>query len=289
VKADRRALLAPAKINLYLHVLGKRGDGLHALDSLVGFVELADRIGVRRARGISLAANGPFATELPAPAENIAVRAAELLRGAAGVDVGARISIEKNLPVAAGIGGGSADAAAVLRALNALWGLGFDLPHLAKIGAALGADVPVCLAGRVAYIAGAGERVRPAAGLPAAPILLLNPGVKLPTREVFALVRGPFAPRSGEPVWQGGGIAGLARALAAGRNDLTAPALALVPAIGAALQSLARRPGCLVARMSGSGATCFGLFASAQALRAAAAEIKLEQPGWWVAETRLLG
>jgi 4-diphosphocytidyl-2-C-methyl-D-erythritol kinase len=277
---------APAKLNLYLHVVGRRGDGYHLLDSLVAFADVGDELTVAPAAALSLAVTGPQAAALQdAPRDNLVWRAAELLARHAGRAPAAALTLVKHLPVASGIGGGSSDAAAALRALDALWQLGLDETELASLGATLGADVPVCLAARASWLGGIGEHIEPAPALPEATALLVNPGVALPTPAVFKVRRGEFSPpaRFAMPI----DAAGLAALLVDRRNDLTPPAIALVPAIGEVLERLAALDGALLARMSGSGATCFALFARREAAQAAAARLAAERPGWWVAEGRL--
>ena len=184
---------ARAKVNLFLHVTGRRGDGYHELESLVAFAAICDRIEVRPAERLEFETDGPFAAKLDPRAENLAVRAARALAEAAGIAPDARIRLHKALPVAAGLGGGSADAAAVLRALAALWDVTLPGEALAALALRLGADVPVCLAARPSMMRGIGERIEAAPALPAAPILLVNPAVPLATAAVFAAREGPFS------------------------------------------------------------------------------------------------
>ena len=278
---------APAKINLYLHVIGKRADGYHLLDSLVAFAAIGDSLEVRPAAALSLAVSGPFASLVADDDGNLVMRAGRALAAAAGVEAGARMSLEKRLPVAAGLGGGSADAAATLRALVELWGLASDEDQLRALGVSLGADVPACLAGQTVFVSGVGEKVAPAQKLPPVDVVLVNPGPPVPTGEVFAAVRGaPSGPgRFAETPASAVDLAGL---LARRRNDLERPAAAMVPAISEALRLLEAQPGCLLARMSGSGATCFGLFPEARAAQAAAAATRALHPEWWVAAAPLI-
>ncbi len=268
-------VLARAKINLCLHVTGQRGDGYHLLDSLVVFADLGDRISCRADDGLGLTITGPQGAGLTAGADNLVLRAAAAFGGARG----AAIVLDKNLPVASGIGGGSADAAATLQALARLWGCG--LPDAASI-LKLGADVPVCLAGRPCRMQGVGEVLTPLPPLPAAHLVLVNPGVAIPTPAVFqALTRRDNTPLPREmPRLQG--LAELAAFLQMQRNDLEAPALALAPVIGQVKQALGAQAGCYLARMSGSGATCFGLFADPLTAAAAASALRTAHPGWWV-------
>ncbi len=270
--------LAPAKINLSLHITGKRADGYHLLDSLVVFAAMGDRLTVSPAESLSLRVIGPFAAGLEKEGDNLVLRAARALAEAAGIAPHAALVLEKNLPVASGIGGGSADAAAALRLLARLWGVALTPERLHAIAARLGADVPVCLGRVPTRMRGVGEVLEPAPGLPACGLVLVNPGVALATADVFRARSAAFSPPLALPeAWSG--AAAMAADLAGMTNDLEPPAVALRPVIGAVLAAIAARPGCLLARMSGSGATCFGLFADADtAAREAAA---LVRPGWW--------
>ncbi|MDB5372726.1 MAG: 4-diphosphocytidyl-2-C-methyl-D-erythritol kinase [Belnapia sp.] len=278
---------APAKINLYLHVTGRRADGYHLLDSLAVFGPAADRLSAALAPELSLALAGPFAAGLaaglsPGP-DNLVLRAARALAAEAGIPAGAALRLEKHLPIASGIGGGSADAAAALRLLDRLWGLGWPMARLAAIGAALGADIPVCLAARPQRMQGVGEVLLPAPALPECGMLLVNPGVALSTPAVFRARPPGFTPAASLPDgWTD--PAAMAADLGLLRNDLEAPAIALCPPVADVLAALRRLPGCLLARMSGSGATCFGLFADAAAAAAAARALPGE---WWHAAGRL--
>lgn len=276
------AAAAPAKINLYLHVLGRRPDGYHLLDSLAVFAGAADRLTARPAAALSLAIAGPFAAGLGADDDNLVLRAAKALRTACpGAPAGAALTLEKHLPVASGIGGGSADAAAALRVLNRLWGLRLAPRRLAEIALGLGADVPVCLASRPARMGGVGEVLTAAPALPPCGLLLANPGVALATAAVFRARSGTYAAAAALPArWPT--AAAMARDLRDGTlNDLEAPAISLCPAIADVLAAIGRLPGVQLARMSGSGATCFGLFATEDAARSAQRALG-QVPGWWV-------
>ena len=259
---------APAKVNLYLHLVGRRADGLHLLESLAVFAEAGDRLHAEPARRLTLEVVGPFAPALAGEGDNLVLRAARLL----GPGRGARLVLEKNLPVAAGLGGGSADAAAALRLLSRLWGVEADLPALA---ARLGADLPVCLAGTTAGMAGVGERLTPLPDWPAPPLLLANAGVALPTAAVFRARRGAF--RESRP-WPSSVADVLDR-----RNDLTEAAISLAPAVAETLRELEGLEGALFARMSGSGASCFAAFADAPARDRARRRLRARRPGWWIA------
>lgn len=271
--------VARAKVNLALHVVGRRGDGYHLLDSLVAFADFGDVVSVKAAPSLSLAITGPMATGLSAGPDNLVLKAAQAMTG----PLGAAITLDKRLPVASGIGGGSADAAATLQALSALWGC--ELPDAATV-LALGADVPVCLAGQACRMAGIGEQISPVM-LPPAYLVLVNPGVGLSTASVFsALTRRdnpPLPPPEPMP-----DAAALAAYLRDCRNDLEAPARTLVPQIAQVLGVLAAQNGCLLARMSGSGATCFGLFATATAADEAAKALNAHSAAWWVQAAKMV-
>ncbi len=262
---------APAKVNLFLHITGRRADGYHLLDSLAVFPAVGDWVRVAPAPALGLQISGRFGGVLRAEADNLLLRAARLLNPVGG----AALMLEKNLPVASGIGGGSADAAAALHALAKLWRLPAPTPALAL---ALGADVPVCLASRPARMGGIGEVLTAAPRLPRFGMVLANPGVAVPTPAVFRARQGGFtAPAALPAAWPD--VAAMAADLRQTRNDLQAAALGIQPVIGQMLQVLAALPGALVARMSGSGATCFALFETPEAAARAAGSIN--QPGWW--------
>jgi 4-diphosphocytidyl-2-C-methyl-D-erythritol kinase len=280
---------APAKLNLYLHVAGRRADGYHLLDSLVAFSDVGDRLSVAPAPRLSLEITGPFARELAQDdlQKNLVWRAAEALASKLGRAPDVALTLEKNLPVASGIGGGSSDAAAALKALAAHWQSTIDEQALCAIAATLGADVPVCVVARASFFGGIGDEIAPSPQLPPAPLLLVNPGIALPTASVFRARQGAFSPaaRFGTAP---ASVAELAALLKERHNDLTDAAIGIVPAIGDVLARLAAQPGSLLARMSGSGATCFALLETTAAAEAAAASLKLEQPGWWIAAGQLV-
>lgn len=276
------AAFAPAKINLYLHVVGRRDDGYHLLDSLVVFADIGDRITAAPAAALTLRVGGPEAAALSDLGEdNLVLRAACQLRERAGIAAGAALHLDKHLPVASGIGGGSSDAAAALRALAALWGCPLDAPGDAAWVAALGADVPACLAARPVWVGGIGERLEPAGALPELAIVLANPRIALPTAAVFRARRGGFG-AAGRFAVVPRDAGEFVRALADCRNDLAEAAIALVPEIGMVLDRLARLPGALLARMSGSGATCFALFAARERAERAGGLLAAAHPEWWV-------
>ncbi len=276
-----------AKVNLFLEVTGQRADGYHEIDSLIVFAGIGDRLDFRPADDLEIEASGPFAAALPRSEDNLIARAARALAAHAGLPARAHISLDKQLPAAAGIGGGSADAAATLDGLAALWDVRPAAADLADIARTLGADVPVCLYGRPALVSGIGEVIERAPPLPPAWLVLVNPGVPLATGDIFAARAGEFPPRR---AWHGtaGTAAELAALLAGRRNDLEPPARKLAPAVAEVLDRLAAAPAASFARMSGSGATCFALFAGPPEARAAAAAIAAERPRWWVAAAPLL-
>ncbi|QCO56262.1 4-(cytidine 5'-diphospho)-2-C-methyl-D-erythritol kinase [Pseudorhodobacter turbinis] len=264
---------APAKINLTLHVTGQRSDGYHLLDSLVVFADIGDQITASPASGLSLRVDGPFAAGLEGD-DNLVLQAARFL----GPQRKARITLTKNLPVASGIGGGSADAAAALRALSRLW----DVP-LPQDVAALGADVPACVHGKPLRLQGIGDRISPLPTLPALDILLVNPGVSVSTPAIFKALTQKAHPPMPEVLPDWPDAANFAGWLARQRNDLAAPAMQLAPEIDAVLHRL-RASNCLFAGMSGSGATCFALFLpDGYSAKAAQAQIAAETPDWWAA------
>ena len=269
---------APAKINLFLHVGDKRTDGFHPVQSLAVFTALGDVLAMEAADTLSLAIDGPFADGLAGEGDNLVLRAARGLGGA-----GARLSLTKNLPVASGIGGGSADAAAALRGLSKLWNS--DSGRLQEIAASLGSDVPVCVDSVTAFMEGRGEILRPALSIPQVPMLLVNPGVPVPTREVFAALETRSGVEMTLPHGRFQDTADLLRFLDSTRNDLEAPARKLQPVIGEVLAAIAALPGALLSRMSGSGATCFGIFADQDCCERAAQTLKAAVPGWWAAAT----
>ncbi len=281
-EADLVRRTAWAKVNLTLHVTGRRADGAHDLDSLIVFAGIGDGLEIAPGSQITLEIAGPFAPALrAAESDNLVIAAARALAARYGVGEGARLRLDKQLPVAAGLGGGSADAAAALHGLVEFWGLDAPAAELHALAAELGADVPVCLAGRPSFVAGIGDRVVAAQALPPAWLVLANPGVPLSTAAVFAARKGRFsAPmRWREPIAD---LRAWAARLTACRNDLEVPALGLVPEIREVLATLRDTAGCMLARMSGSGATCFGLYAVEPAATAAARRIAATRPGWWV-------
>lgn len=256
--------IAPAKLNLALHVRGRLGDGRHSIETIFAFCVEGDRLVGEISDEISLELAGPFAADLAETNNNLVLRAARALALAAQVSSGAALKLEKRLPVASGIGGGSADAAAALRLLTSMWRI--DPKYAQEIAPALGSDVPACLLSLPSRGSGTGDRLSPIdlSELSGAPVLLVNPRVPLSTAEVFA-------------AWDGKDRGAL-REWREGRNDLQEPAIMLVPQIGSVLAWLSAQPGADFVRMSGSGATCFALFASEEARDSAAIAVPRE---WW--------
>lgn len=280
---------ARAKLNLDLLVTARRPDGWHELDSLVVFCELADRVELRPAEDLSLVIDGPTAAGLAADEGNLVLRAARLLQRAVGGTLGAAIRLTKEIPLAAGLGGGSADAAAALRGLGRLWRAGLDDETLRDLALGLGADLPVCLYGRPARMRGLGERLDPVRGLPDLPLVLVNPGRPLATASVFRALSGPFRAAARPPLRALPSLVQLAVWLAESRNDLEPPARRLEPEIGRVLDDLASLSGCLVARMTGSGATCFGLFGDRGEAETGALLLRRRRPDWWIRATLARG
>lgn len=283
------SVFAPAKINLTLHVCGRRADGYHLLDSLVAFAGVGDWISARRAEDLRLDITGPYSEGLSGEGDNLVMRAARYFLAATGRDEGAHITLEKNLPIASGIGGGSSDAAATLIALSQLWDENLAQLADADLAAKLGADVPVCLRRTPTFMRGIGELLTPAPDLPPAWLVLVNPNKPLATERVFAALSGRYSTPQPDALYTGLGTAeDLARTLKAARNDLAAPAGEVMAEISDMLAALEATPGCLLARMSGSGPTCFGLYGDSQDAGAAAEALKAAQPGWWTAPAPLM-
>jgi 4-diphosphocytidyl-2-C-methyl-D-erythritol kinase len=281
---------APAKVNLTLRVVGRRRDGYHEIESLVAFAEFGDRLRLWPGSGLTLAVNGPTAVKAGDIDGNLVLKAArEMSARQNGLTLGA-FRLDKRLPVAAGLGGGSADAAAALRLIARANGLTRDDPQLYAAARATGADVPVCLDSRPRVMRGIGDILSEPLTLPTLPAVLVNPGVALATKEVFAgwatasspSPKAGFAALGAPPT-----RAALLEFLLAQANDLERPAIALAPVIADVLAVLRNCVGCKVARMSGSGATCFALFASAAAAHRAARALRSKFPNWWIRPTTL--
>ena len=267
---------AYAKINLALHVRAREADGYHHIETLFAFAEDGDLLSVAPAPSLSLRIVGPFAENLAPDGENLVFRAAKALSDRCSPSRGAALTLEKRLPIASGIGGGSADAAAALRLLTRFWNLSPDPALLDEIARSLGADVPACLLSRTARGTGRGDVLAPLElpGLSGTPLLLLNPRVPVSTAEVF---RG----------WDGVDRGRLPDDPAIGRNDLEAPARRIAPVIGGVLEALQNSAAATLVRMSGSGATCFALYRSEAARDTASASIAERHPGWWRLPSRI--
>ncbi|WP_417828500.1 4-(cytidine 5'-diphospho)-2-C-methyl-D-erythritol kinase [Thalassospira sp.] len=285
---------APAKVNLFLHVTGKRDDGYHLLESLVCFTASGDVLSgeMRNDDKITLSITGPMASDLSSEKidDNLVMRAARLLQGTCAPDRGADLILDKRLPIASGIGGGSADAAAALRLLIDMWQIDIDPKSLSDLALSLGADVPVCLHGRTCLMTGIGENITELPDLPDVPVVLINPGKAVSTPEIFkARADEGFSPAG---AWETErtftSAASLADALSECGNDLTLPASGILPEICDVLNALAREEGCLMARMSGSGATCFGIYDTSEQADRAAHAIAIRNPEWWISPTYIL-
>lgn len=277
---------APAKVNLALHVTGRRPDGYHLIDSFVVFTRFGDRLRIEPTDEDGLFVTGRYGADVPVDGTNLILKARDALRTASGGKATPPVAIhlEKNLPVASGVGGGSSDAAATLRGLNQAWGLGLDGAALARIALPLGADLPMCLAARPLVAGGIGDDLAPVRACPSLGLVLVNPSVPVATAAVF----DALASRDNEklpPLPRRIDFHSLRNWLEITRNDLEAPAKAIQPGIGMALAAL-KKADAGFARMSGSGATCFGLFETGNVAKRAAAEIRAKQPNWFVAATR---
>ncbi len=284
---------APAKVNLYLHVGSPGAGGLHPVDSLILFADTraADRVSARAWPQLTLAVEGPGAKTLKNAPNNLAFAAAMALRDACDrTGLGAALTLHKELPIAGGVGGGSSDAAATLNVLNEMWGIDFGEAALERLATQLGSDVPACVRGRPLVMRGTGERLYDVAA-PSLPAVLVNPGISLETRRVFERFDQRGANRTfreGDPP-SAYDLPGFAAALQGYRNDLEAAAVSLCSEIGKVLQLLRSEKGCLLARMSGSGPTCFGLFQSEEAAARATEAISARKRRYWVRATTLRG
>ena len=276
---------APAKVNLALHITGRRADGYHELESLVVFADIADELSARPAKSDSLRVGGPFAAAAGSGDSNLVMRAIAAFRARwpGHVETGLTLELKKNLPVAAGLGGGSADAAAALRLMASLGEADISLADLGAVAVSLGADVPACLLSRPCEVRGVGEIVHPLRGFPPSHIVLVNPLVPVVTADVFRRLlsrENPPLPPLPQPLTR---PAQLGLWLAETRNDLEPPAIALLPVIGDLIAEMRKFDGCILARMSGSGGTVFGLFGSAAQAHQAAHDLREKRPGFWVA------
>ena len=267
--------IAPAKLNLYLHITGRRHDGYHLIESVFVFTEFGDEITITPADTLSLTIDGPFQSVLSG--ENLILRAAKGLQEKFSVVKGAQIHLTKNIPVGAGLGGGSSDAAAVLKALNQFWQVNCDEKTLMAIGLKLGADIPACIAGHPAFVSGIGEHITPITlnNIPSI-VLLVNPKRALSTLSVFRQYQPCFTEAKNH-----------AGAILENHNDLEKPAISLMPDIQVILTALGQQPDCALARMSGSGATCFALFETYKQAQYAEQVMKKHFPDYWVMLTKL--
>lgn len=277
--------ILPAKVNLFLHVCGRRNDGYHLLESLVGFTEFGDRISAKLADDLTLTVEGPFAAELPSIVDkNLIIRAAKVLLEKAGIQKGAHIKLEKNIPISAGIGGGSADAAGTLRALTDLWRLEYSDHSLARLGMRIGADVPICIYSQPAIIEGVGEIVIPQKYFPPCGVVLANAGGIVSTTRVFAERSGSFTKKL---IWpEIGSFDNLVNELKIRKNDLSQAAGMILPVIHEVLAAISKTKDCEFYQMSGSGGTCFGLYPNQKAAEKAAISISENNPRWWCIATK---
>ncbi len=287
-KPQSRLIFAPAKINLFLHITGKLEKEYHSLDSLVVFADIGDEIIIDMAPSFSFEVRGPFAeyfskkergSTLDNP--NLVVRAARALSQITNKQLNLKITLIKNLPLASGLGGGSSDAAATLWGLMDFWDIPHDERYIFPMMEKLGADIPVCLKCRPSVIRGFGNIIDEAPTMPEIPVVLVNPLVNCPTKDVFLNRSGSFKNESALPR-KFSSVHTLVKTLSSLGNDLTVSATKHVPEISNILTAIEMENGCLLARMTGSGATCFGLFESLEKAEKAASSIQLENPDWWV-------
>ncbi len=278
---------APAKVNLTLHVTGRRDDGYHILDSLVAFANVNDVLTVGPSPNLALSVSGPFSAGVPTDSSNIVLKAAQALKTARGVRAGAAIALEKHLPNAAGLGGGSSDAAAALHLLANFW----NVPPLAANAPevlALGADVPVCMTSpNVMHMRGIGDELSRVPSVPTCAVVLVNPMISVPTAEIFRALKVYQNDRM-DPYPEGLDFDGFSTWLSNQRNDLLAPAATLAPKITLAIKKLEAMPKVTVAGMSGSGATCFGLVRSMADARQVARALQVSEMSWWVVPAEIL-
>ncbi|MEM6616919.1 MAG: 4-(cytidine 5'-diphospho)-2-C-methyl-D-erythritol kinase [Pseudomonadota bacterium] len=276
--------LAAAKVNLALSITGQRSDGYHLIDSLIGFAAIGDKVTVRAAETLSVSVDGPFASDVPTDDRNLALVSARALADLTQVwSPTAHIQITKNLPVASGLGGGSADAAATVRLLARFWQAE---RHLLEACEAAGSDGPMCLVSETLRARGIGEKLAPAPPLPKCAMVLVNPGISVSTAEIYGALTDRERPALSAPQYSS--LAELVSYLEHEENGLEAPAISFAPAINDALKALRSEDGCRFARMSGSGATCFGLFDEQRHATAAANRLSAAHPAWWVVSTRFL-
>jgi 4-diphosphocytidyl-2-C-methyl-D-erythritol kinase len=280
---------APAKVNLTLRILGRRADGYHDLESLVVFARLADQVALTPDDALGLDVDGPTAAAAGDVADNLVLRAARDLAGRTDRLRLGRFALTKRIPVAAGLGGGSSDAAAALRLIMRVNGIAGGDRRVMEAARATGADVPVCLDPRPRVMRGIGDVLSAPLDLPELPAVLVNPGVPVPTKDVFGklgLAKGEARGAASEiDPGRWAERTALIAYLKSQPNDLEVPAIAIQPVIAGVLEAIGRQGGCLLARMSGSGATCFGLFESDAAAERAGKALSSSQPAWWVAPT----
>lgn len=282
------SLTCNAKLNLFLHVLGKRDDGYHNLQSWIAFAEVGDEIRVREAKQFHLVADGPYTHLLPPAAENLITRTVHLLADRFQQKPNVIVELRKDLPIGTGLGGGSANAAAVARALQHLWRFEWQPDDAEFLAKKIGADVPACLLKQTTMVEGIGEQLTPTPPLPEdIQVLIVYPGVGISTAEVFGMLSPPYTPHF-DVFPEANDVFELIKQLQETRNDLMHPAMGMQPKILEAYRAIARQSGCLLARMTGSGTACFGIFADEETLRAAATAIRRQEPQWWVRATRLL-
>jgi 4-diphosphocytidyl-2-C-methyl-D-erythritol kinase len=272
---DSFHIFAPAKINLFLHITGKREDGYHMLQSLMAFADIGDDLEFSAHNDFEVNIGGPFAGSLPESKDNLIYKAARILSNEYGVPLCGKISLAKNLPIASGIGGGSADAAAALKGLVKLWNLPDDPLRLQKIALQLGTDVPACLYGRPVWAEGIGDILSPIADMLPLHLVLINPLVATSTPEVFKNFWGEFS----APIKKDSSSLAIIQEC---RNDLTQAAITVTPQINDVLAALEKTQQCLLHRLSGSGATCFGIYEDEGAAKEAATSLKKKYPAWWI-------
>jgi 4-diphosphocytidyl-2-C-methyl-D-erythritol kinase len=286
VATDPIRVFAPAKVNLFLHVGARRDNGYHELQSLMAFADVGDELIVEAGDGLSLVVAGPFADALQSEGDNIVLRAARALAERSGIGANAKITLIKSLPVASGLGGGSSDAAAALRGLCKLWRVDLTEADLQKIALDLGSDVPVCLKGRPCWVEGTGEKLTVVPIFPSLHVVLVNPGVGVSTAQAYGAVQTKSGTAMEHPATFSDASA-LTAFLKTVHNDLQEPAVTLAPAIDDVLAALRAEKSTLLARMSGSGATCFGIYASKDDARAVVEKVASAHTDWWIKPARI--
>jgi 4-diphosphocytidyl-2-C-methyl-D-erythritol kinase len=275
------SFFAPAKINLYLHITAKRDDGYHLIESLVAFANCGDQVSVAPSTKLKLTIEGQFSDDLSPNHDNLVMKAALILAKFAGIKATGDIVLTKNLPIASGIGGGSADAAATLCALKELWDISISTRDLFALAEKLGADVPVCLKGTPSIITGIGNKIIPAPKLPKLWLVLVNPNISVSTAKVFSKYQGKYSPTQPFTV-KPQSAEKFANALSNYRNDLTTAAKLVAPSIKEVLEAAEAAENQLLTRLSGSGATCFSLFKTKNAADTAVKQLLTTQPLWWI-------